>query len=649
MRRFSLLFLVVLLSTAGAQDASAQLFAVTDNDEVAERLSFGPGALTTASSAFLSTDFKDVATVSWFQEVALDGTNVDFTVLWQFSSVKTVAQRFEDASLFGEPVTWTVLDGGTTQVINGTWRFSNGSGITTARFDTSGANFSNDDGIWGAGTLVDGNTSCSEVSWGVGNCNGSDSGQLLWRNGVRSSVPGTLKNFMYVGECDEDGVPFPEDNCPCVANPGQEDGDGDGVGDVCDICPDIANPGQDDAAACIAIVPADPTCSEAQIELVSEEPVAGEVTVNTVGREQRTITFDDVPPPPEFVESGMRVSSDLGWIPISDFTGDGTPDILYLGGSGGGVVFEPEDAGSSFTLVSIDVGLIAGPQSFTSSSGDIVNVSSPQTVIFPAAGWTDITSFSWNANSFSVGTIDNVVVDLDTLAPFSTTAYSDSELPQEIDISALADGDYVLCVSASREPPASIEEDCISFTKAGEDTIVINGSCNQDPVCDAAIPSTAELWPANHKYEDVTITGVTDPDGDPVTVSVTSVLQDEPVIGLGDGDTCPDAVGFGSDAVGLRRERSGLGDGRVYHVRFVADDGRGGMCEGEVAVCTPHDQERGGICVDQGPGFDSAMCNNLDAQISASILNGACGIGFELALLLPPLMWLRNRRRSSIH
>ena len=44
-------------------------------------------------------------------------------------------------------------------------------------------------------------------------------------------------------DVDADGTPNLADNCPTVANPGQEDSDGDGSGDPCDVCP-----GFDDAA-----------------------------------------------------------------------------------------------------------------------------------------------------------------------------------------------------------------------------------------------------------------------------------------------------------------------------------------------------------------------------------------------------------------
>lgn len=48
------------------------------------------------------------------------------------------------------------------------------------------------------------------------------------------------------GECDDDGIPDAEDNCPCTSNPDQADLDGDGVGDVCDNCALYANADQSD-------------------------------------------------------------------------------------------------------------------------------------------------------------------------------------------------------------------------------------------------------------------------------------------------------------------------------------------------------------------------------------------------------------------
>jgi hypothetical protein len=124
-------------------------------------------------------------------------------------------------------------------------------------------------------------------------------------------------------------------------------------------------------------------------------------------------------------------------------------------------------------------------------------------------------------------------------------------------------------------------------------------SPNRPPDCSLAGVAEPELWPPDHTYHAVSILGVTDPDGDPVTIAVTGITQDEPVNGLGDGDTSPDAEITDGQA-SLRAERSGtLRNGRVYVVSFTASDGRGGSCDGSVSLCVPHDQGHP-TCVDDG-------------------------------------------------
>lgn len=116
---------------------------------------------------------------------------------------------------------------------------------------------------------------------------------------------------------------------------------------------------------------------------------------------------------------------------------------------------------------------------------------------------------------------------------------------------------------------------------------------NSPPVCAGVAPSSASLWPPNHKLRTITVAGATDPDGGPVAVTITGVTQDEPVNGRGDGNTSPDHVlGPAAGQVRLRAERAGGGDGRVYTIAFAATDPGGLSCSGSIVVTVPHD--RGG-------------------------------------------------------
>jgi len=129
---------------------------------------------------------------------------------------------------------------------------------------------------------------------------------------------------------------------------------------------------------------------------------------------------------------------------------------------------------------------------------------------------------------------------------------------------------------------------------------------NEPPDCSGAVASPSALWPPNHRMVTVGVTGVTDPEGDAVTVTITSIRQDEPTNGLGDGDTGPDGMGVGTGTARVRAERAGGGDGRYYHVGFTADDGAGGTCTGTVTVVVPHDRS-GRPAGDGGPLHDSTV------------------------------------------
>jgi hypothetical protein len=127
---------------------------------------------------------------------------------------------------------------------------------------------------------------------------------------------------------------------------------------------------------------------------------------------------------------------------------------------------------------------------------------------------------------------------------------------------------------------------------------------NQPPDCSPATATPDLLWPPNNQFVPIQIMGVTDPDGDPIALTVTSIFQDEPV---GKKPHAPDGRGIGTAVPEVRAERDGSGDGRVYHISFQAEDSRGGVCTGTVLVGVPHDRSGNSTPVDQGPLYNSVV------------------------------------------
>jgi uncharacterized repeat protein (TIGR01451 family) len=167
--------------------------------------------------------------------------------------------------------------------------------------------------------------------------------------------------------------------------------------------------------------------------------------------------------------------------------------------------------------------------------------------------------------------------------------------------------DFVNIAQVSATPPGGPEG---SVTH--QDTASVTVVDSRSPDCFAAAPSQGILWPPDHRFVAISILGVTDPDGDDVSINIDAIRQDEPVDSTGDGKFVPDGRGVGTATADLRAERVGgsgrdRGNGRVYHVYFTASDGNGNACSGKVLVGVPHDMGQGKVPVDDGPLYDSTQ------------------------------------------
>lgn len=123
--------------------------------------------------------------------------------------------------------------------------------------------------------------------------------------------------------------------------------------------------------------------------------------------------------------------------------------------------------------------------------------------------------------------------------------------------------------------------------------------------CNNAYASPARIWPPNHKFKKIHIQGITHAAGLAITTQIDAIYQDEPVNADGDGNTAIDGRGIGKTFAEVRRERSGLGDGRIYEIQFTASSESGDSCTGSVIVGVPHDRKR--TPIDSGVRFDSTV------------------------------------------
>jgi len=154
------------------------------------------------------------------------------------------------------------------------------------------------------------------------------------------------------------------------------------------------------------------------------------------------------------------------------------------------------------------------------------------------------------------------------------------------------------------------------------------------PTVASARAEPSRLWPPDLSMVPVTITGVSDSSGAPVSIHVTRVTQDEPISHRADG-SCFDAKVVDGQLY-LRQERQDGGNGRVYRVSFTAVTRDGGTADGTVLVGVPG---KAGVrlAVNDGQSYNSleACLERSGHMDMATNAQRGAGIAFTTSLAPP--------------
>lgn len=250
--------------------------------------------------------------------------------------------------------------------------------------------------------------------------------------------------------------------------------------------------------------------------------------------------------------------------------------------------------------LTVSLGAGAGPYNYSDMTGSS-NLAAPSNGSWTIVHNTLIVGAEWGKVSWTASTPGDSSITVTAASSADGVTFGPPETATNGGDLSVANGQYLKVIVSFKR--ASTGESPILFD------LTIEPTGNKPPDCSKASPSVAQLWPPNHKFWPISILGVTDPDGDPISILISSIRQDEPVNGVADGDTSPDGMGVGTSTAQVRAERAGNpkvpGNGRVYHIGFKASDGQGGACSGVVNVGVSHDQGQGVLPVDDGPLYDS--------------------------------------------
>lgn len=169
--------------------------------------------------------------------------------------------------------------------------------------------------------------------------------------------------------------------------------------------------------------------------------------------------------------------------------------------------------------------------------------------------------------------------DVDLTLRFDGRAIGEHGVDGPYDIRSLivfGAGDSLI-VSDALETPAFAASDFEGFDQ-------------EPPEIDVSV-TPSRLWPVNHKLVEIgvelQVTDNVDPDPE---VRLESIVSDQDVNFIGDGNTSPDIVVEPGGRILLRAERAGATGDRIYTLTWSARDFAGNTATASAEVRVPHDQ-----------------------------------------------------------